>query len=80
MATRPPPTAGVPEARGTTPAPAPRRRRPSPAYLLMLMTSGRRGGPLPMPADAVGPIADILRSAQGSAGNQAVANLVEGAG
>lgn len=78
MATRPPPTAGVPEARGTTPAPAPRRRRPSPAYLLMLMTSGRRGGPLPLPADAVGPIADILRSAQGSAGNQAVANLVEG--
>ncbi len=29
-----------------------------------------------MPADAVGPIADILRSAQGSAGNQAVARTL----
>jgi hypothetical protein len=45
------------------------------AYLLMLMTSGRRAGPLDLPADSVGPVAEILRATQGIVGNQAVAAM-----
>lgn len=76
MATRPPPARRATDPRsGAAPAPAAPRRRVTPEYLLMLMTSGRRAGPLDLPADAVGPVAAILRSAQGAAGNQAVAAM-----
>jgi hypothetical protein len=78
VATRPPSAVRAPASAQAAPAPLPHRRRVSPEYLLMLMTSGRRAGPLDLPADAVGPVAAILRAAQGNIGNQALAGLVGG--
>jgi hypothetical protein len=77
MASRPPPERRPTDPQdGAAPSPARSRRRLTAGYLLMLMTSGRRAGPLNVPADAAGSIADILRAAQGSTGNQALAGLL----
>ena len=40
------------------------------------MTGSRGAGPVDIPPGARGPVADILRAAQGTAGNQAIADLL----
>ncbi|KRC81838.1 hypothetical protein [Sphingomonas sp. Root241] len=61
-----------PLSEGARPAP----RRVTAAYMMRLMTSGRTGGPLAIPPEATGTVAEILRAAQGMAGNQAIAGLL----
>jgi len=83
VTTRPPALArtseGPDEDRAATTGSAPPRHITA-AYLMRLMTTARHGGSIAVPPGAMGTVADAIRAAQGSIGNQAVGLALSGLG